>query len=165
MKLKMPNSLPQNFDFSSIEKFLSNELKKNKTIYPPVDEIFTAFELTPLEQVKVVIIGQDPYHGPNQAHGLAFSVREGVKLPPSLKNIFKELESDLSISASSGDLSQWARSGVLLLNDVLTVEESKPGLIKKLAGRSSQMKLLNCLIEKRKSCFYSLGKSCSKEGT
>ena len=143
MKLRMPNSWPQNFDFSSIEKFLGNELKEGKTIYPPVDEIFTAFELTPLEQVKVVIIGQDPYHGPHQAHGLAFSVREGVKLPPSLKNIFKELESDLSISANSGDLSDWAKSGVLLLNDVLTVEESKPVHIKRLAGSNSQMKLLN----------------------
>ena len=94
------------------------------TVYPPADEVFSAFSLTPPEQVRVIILGQDPYHEPNQAHGLAFSVREGVKLPPSLLNIYKELDSDLGISpARHGDLTRWAEQGVLLLNTVLTVEQ------------------------------------------
>ena len=92
------------------------------TVYPPSGEIFTAFHLTPMERVKVVIIGQDPYHEPGEAHGLAFSVRRGIAIPPSLQNIYKELESDLGIKAPRhGDLSAWAEQGVLLLNSVLTV--------------------------------------------
>ena len=96
------------------------------TVYPPREQVFTAFQLTPPEQVRVVILGQDPYHEPNQAHGLAFSVREGVKLPPSLVNIYKERQSDLDIEPSkSGDLTHWAKQGVFLLNAVLTVEDGK----------------------------------------
>lgn len=95
-------------------------------VYPPQTEVFAALQLTPPEQVRVVILGQDPYHEPGQAHGLAFSVRKGVKLPPSLVNIYKERESDLEISPSlDGDLTAWARQGVLLLNTVLTVERGK----------------------------------------
>ena len=97
-----------------------------QAVFPLREELFTAFELTPPEAVRVVILGQDPYHEPGQAHGLAFSVRRGVKLPPSLRNIYQELESDLGISpAKDGDLSAWARQGVLLLNTVLTVESGK----------------------------------------
>ena len=96
------------------------------TVYPPRAMLFSAFERTPPDKVRVVILGQDPYHEPGQAHGLAFSVRRGVKLPPSLRNIYQELESDLGISpAKDGDLSAWARQGVLLLNTVLTVESGK----------------------------------------
>ena len=92
------------------------------TVYPPREQLFAAFALTPPEQVRVVILGQDPYHGPGQANGLAFSVGRGVPLPPSLKNIYRELERDLGRPApASGDLSGWARQGVLLLNTVLTV--------------------------------------------
>jgi uracil-DNA glycosylase len=92
------------------------------TIYPPAGEEFTALELTPYEQVRAVILGQDPYHGPGQAHGLAFSVRKGVRVPPSLVNIYKELRSDLGVEPPGhGYLAQWARHGVLLLNAVLTV--------------------------------------------
>jgi uracil-DNA glycosylase len=92
------------------------------TVYPPEGEEFTALELTPYEQVRAVILGQDPYHGPGQAHGLAFSVRKGVRVPPSLANIYKELRSDLGIEPPGhGYLAQWARHGVLLLNAVLTV--------------------------------------------
>ena len=92
------------------------------TVYPPQQELFSAFSLTPPEQVRVVILGQDPYHEPGQANGLAFSVAPGVKLPPSLQNIFKELQADLQVPLpSSGDLTPWARQGVLLLNTVLTV--------------------------------------------
>lgn len=95
-------------------------------VYPPRAELFSAFELTPPEQVRVVILGQDPYHEPGQAHGLAFSVRQGVKLPPSLVNIYKERERDLGIPPSpSGDLTHWAEQGVFLLNSVLTVEQGK----------------------------------------
>ena len=93
-------------------------------VYPPREALFAAFRLTPPEAVRAVILGQDPYHEPGQAHGLAFSVRRGVKLPPSQRNIYQELESDLGISpAKDGDLSAWARQGVLLLNTVLTVEQ------------------------------------------
>ena len=99
---------------------------KNKTIYPDSRDIFKAFNSAPVSSVKVVIIGQDPYHGPGQAHGLCFSVPRGIQTPPSLVNIYKELHSDLGIDIPGhGDLSSWARQGVLLLNSVLTVEESK----------------------------------------
>ena len=95
-------------------------------VYPPREELFAALRLTPPERVWAVILGQDPYHEPGQAHGLAFSVRKGVKLPPSLRNIYKELESDLGIPpAADGDLTAWAEQGVLLLNSVLTVERGK----------------------------------------
>ena len=96
------------------------------TVYPPREALFAAFRMTPPEAVRVVILGQDPYHEPGQANGLAFSVADGVRLPPSLRNIYQELESDLGISpAKDGDLSAWARQGVLLLNTVLTVESGK----------------------------------------
>ena len=99
----------------------------NHVVYPPADQIFTAFELTPLSEVKVVILGQDPYHGYGQAMGLCFSVPQGVPAPPSLKNIFKEIESDLGVQMSgSPDLTPWARQGVLLLNAVLTVRAGEP---------------------------------------
>lgn len=99
----------------------------SKTIFPPKDYVFNALKLTPYENVKVVIMGQDPYHGVGEAHGLSFSVQDGIKLPPSLKNIYKELNDDLGIEpASSGDLTKWAKEGVLLLNAVLTVEKDKP---------------------------------------
>lgn len=104
-----------------LKAFLSQEQKQHK-IFPPNSDIFNAFNLTPFDKVKVVILGQDPYHGDNQAHGLAFSVQKGVDLPPSLVNIFKELRADLDISLPEyGDLSHWAKEGVLLLNSVLTV--------------------------------------------
>ena len=105
-----------------LEKFLKEEYENN-IIYPIKENIFTALNLTSYKDVKVVIIGQDPYHEPGQAHGLAFSVLEGIKLPPSLKNIYKEIETDLNIKMSgSGNLTPWAKQGVLLLNNVLTVK-------------------------------------------
>ncbi len=97
---------------------------KNKVIFPPKHEVFNAFRLTPFANVKVVIVGQDPYHGVGEANGLSFSVKDGVKLPPSLKNIYKELYDDLGVPIrTSGDLSSWARQGVLMLNSTLTVEK------------------------------------------
>lgn len=113
--------------FKDILAFLKKETAAKKTIYPAKTDIFNAIQLTPFEDVKIVIIGQDPYHNPNQAHGLSFSVRHGVRPPPSLQNIFKELESDCGIQKPNhGCLEKWAKQGVLLLNSVLTVEKNKP---------------------------------------
>lgn len=110
-----------------LRAFLLAEKKAQKVIYPANPFIFNAFKLTPFSQVKVVILGQDPYHGPNQANGLSFSVQKGVSIPPSLRNIFHELASDLNIAPSPhGDLTAWAKQGVLLLNSVLTVAEGQP---------------------------------------
>jgi uracil-DNA glycosylase len=111
---------------AALREFLDAELAAEKTVYPPQQNWFRALELTPLDQVRVVILGQDPYHGAGQAHGLCFSVPQDVKPPPSLVNIYKELEADLGIPpASHGFLEHWARQGVLLLNSVLTVEAHK----------------------------------------
>ena len=108
--------------FESLVRFLHKEKAEGQKIFPPGGQIFRAFELTPLDKLKVVILGQDPYHGYGQAHGLSFSVPEGVPAPPSLKNIFKEIETDLGIHMSGyPNLEKWARQGVLLLNAVLTV--------------------------------------------
>lgn len=111
--------------FLDLKAFIESEYKR-KTVFPKYDNIFRAFDLTPPEKVKVVIIGQDPYHGTNQANGLAFSVCDECKIPPSLKNIFKELVDDIgSQTITCGDLTQWAEQGVLLINSVLTVESAK----------------------------------------
>ncbi len=113
--------------FYKLKLFLLEE-KKRYRIYPPGNKIFEAFNLTPFDKVKVVILGQDPYHGHGQAHGLCFSVQEGIKPPPSLVNIFKELSDDLGIPPSdNGNLSSWARQGVLLLNATLTVRAAQAG--------------------------------------
>ena len=108
--------------FESLVRFLHKEKSEGKKVFPPGSQIFRAFDLTPVDKVKVVILGQDPYHGFGQAHGLSFSVPEGVPAPPSLKNIFKEIESDMGVRMSGyPNLENWARQGVLLLNAVLTV--------------------------------------------
>ena len=110
--------------FASLVRFLHNEKAEGKKIFPPGSQIFRAFDLTPLKDVKVVILGQDPYHGPGQAHGLCFSVADGVPFPPSLQNIFKEVHADTGADIPlSGNLDRWAEQGVLLLNAVLTVRE------------------------------------------
>jgi uracil-DNA glycosylase len=110
-----------------LREFLIQEKAAGKIIYPPEELIFNAFCQTPFEEVKVVIIGQDPYHGKGQAHGLCFSVPKGIKTPPSLQNIFKELMEDLGLQMpSSGDLTPWAKQGILLLNATLTVREGEP---------------------------------------
>ena len=113
--------------FQKILAFLEQERHLGKKIYPAKENIFNAIKLTPFEKLKVVIIGQDPYHNPKQAHGLSFSVPKGVAFPPSLINIFKELQDDCGITAPRhGCLEQWAEQGVFLLNSTLTVEENKP---------------------------------------
>lgn len=112
--------------FRELTSFLDMEYA-TKTIFPPKEKLYEAFTLTPFSKVKVVIIGQDPYHDFNQAHGLAFSVQKGVKIPPSLRNIYKELHSDLNFEIPThGNLTSWARQGVLLLNTILSVEAHKP---------------------------------------
>jgi uracil-DNA glycosylase len=123
---KLKNEISQPY-IQELKKFLEDEKKVGKIIYPPEDLIFNAFLQTPYDRVKVVIVGQDPYHGLGQAHGLSFSVLPGVTIPPSLKNIYKELESDLGIPRpSSGCLISWAKQGVLLLNATLTVNAGDP---------------------------------------
>lgn len=112
--------------FANLVNFIKKEKQDGKTIYPPGSKIFNAFELTPVSKVKVVILGQDPYHGAGQAHGLSFSVPDGVTPPPSLKNIYKEIESDLGVKVTkNGNLENWATQGVFLLNAILTVRASE----------------------------------------
>ena len=124
------NQLQDEFEkdyFVALDTFVDDEYK-NKEIFPPESLIFNAFNLCPFDQVKVVIIGQDPYHGPGQAHGLCFSVNDGVAFPPSLRNIFKEIERDLEIPfPKTGNLTRWANQGVLMINATLTVEAHKAG--------------------------------------
>ncbi len=110
--------------FKYVKEFVKNE-RLSKTIYPPAQDLFNAFKLTDFNNIKVVILGQDPYHGEKEAMGLSFSVRRGVRTPPSLRNIFKELHDDLGIDRCDTDLSDWAKQGVFLLNTVLTVEKDK----------------------------------------
>ncbi|MFE8605190.1 uracil-DNA glycosylase [Archangium violaceum] len=113
-------------EFAELEAFVAEE-RRERTVYPSEEDLFSAFRLTPYGDVKVLLLGQDPYHGPGQAHGLAFSVQPGVKPPPSLVNIFKELESDVGApKPKDGSLVPWAEQGVLLLNAVLTVRQSEP---------------------------------------
>lgn len=134
MKVNIENSwyevLKSEFEknyFSDLVQFLKNEKKLGKSIFPDGKNIFKAFELTPFSQVKVLLLGQDPYHGIGQAHGLCFSVPQGIAPPPSLVNIFKELHSDIGTPIPShGDLSHWATQGILMLNASLTVEQNKP---------------------------------------
>lgn len=111
--------------FRNLGIFVKNEYR-TKMIFPPYQNIFDALRFTDYDDVKVVILGQDPYHGLGEAHGLSFSVRENVKMPPSLQNMFKELYSDLGIKRTKSDLTDWAKEGVLLLNSIMTVEKDKP---------------------------------------
>lgn len=111
--------------FQKLMEFIHDEYR-GKKVYPPKDLIYNALELTAYKDIKAVIVGQDPYFNPGEAHGLAFSVQEGCKIPPSLRNIYREIEDDLGIEPGSGDLTHWAKQGVLLINRVLTVREGKP---------------------------------------
>lgn len=113
--------------FVDLIQFIKNRKSEGAIIYPPGPQIFNAFNSTPFNKVKLVILGQDPYHGPNEAHGLCFSVQDGIRIPPSLRNIFKELNHDLGCTIpQSGNLSSWANEGVLLLNAILSVEHKSP---------------------------------------
>lgn len=151
--------------FKQLVEFVKEEYK-TKTIYPPASKIFSAFDTTPFNEVKVVILGQDPYHGPKQANGLSFSVNDGIKFPPSLQNIYKELEDDLGIPIpSSGDLSRWAQQGVLLLNATLTVEASKAGSHQKKGWETFTDAVIKELAEKRENIVFILwGSYAQKKG-
>jgi len=141
----------------ALKTFLIEEKKADKVIYPPNHLIFNALNTTPLDRVKVVIIGQDPYHGPNQAHGLSFSVQKGVALPPSLRNIFHELHNDLGVKIPKhGDLTHWAEQGVLLLNAVLTVEAAQPTSHQKRGWEEFSDHVIDVLNEQREHIVFIL---------
>lgn len=143
--------------FRALTEKIKTRLREGKIIYPPGPLIFNAFSLTPFDQVKVVIIGQDPYHNPGEAMGLSFSVPKGVKIPPSLKNIYKELNEDLGVPAPNhGDLSTWARQGVFLLNAMLTVEENQAGSHKNFGWQTFTDAVIHQLSLHRKNIVFLL---------
>lgn len=152
--------------FKELNDFLAKE-RSEFDIYPDSEAMFEAFNLTPFENVKVVILGQDPYHGPDQAHGLSFSVKKGVKQPPSLKNIFKELFSDLNISQPEhGDLTNWCKQGVLLLNATLTVRGQTPGSHQKKGWEQFTDKVISLLSEEKENVVFILwGKYAQDKGS
>jgi len=142
--------------FKLLADFVRNEYV-NTTVYPPAGLIFNAFNHCPFNRVKVVLLGQDPYHEPGEAHGLCFSVRDGVRFPPSLYNIFKELQSDLGVAAPlSGDLTRWADQGVLLLNATLTVEAHKAGSHQNKGWETFTDAVINKLSTEREHIVYIL---------
>lgn len=151
--------LKEMFDSKEYQAFfqkIDNEYQ-NKIIYPKKENIYNALKLTPYENVKVVIVGQDPYHGENEAHGLSFSVPKGIKLPPSLKNIYKEISNDLNIvEPNCGDLTSWAKEGVLLLNSVLTVEKDKPASHAKIGWNKYTDYIIQKINEKEKPVVFIL---------
>jgi uracil-DNA glycosylase len=143
--------------FNDLKEFLVNERQTGQIIFPPGKKIFSAFENTPFEKVKVVILGQDPYHGEGQAHGLSFSVLNNQSLPPSLQNIFKELNSDLNIPIPShGNLEKWAKQGVLLLNATLTVRANQPGSHQKKGWENFTDSVIRQLSAKRSGIVFLL---------
>jgi uracil-DNA glycosylase len=151
--------------FIKLAEFIKQEYR-NSTIYPPGSLIFNAFNLCPLNSIKAVIIGQDPYHGPGQAHGLCFSVREGVEFPPSLINIFKEIEMDLGIHRPlSGNLERWASQGVLLLNATLTVRAHQAGSHQKRGWEQFTDRVISIInSEKQNIVFFLWGAYAQKKG-
>ncbi|HHW59403.1 MAG: uracil-DNA glycosylase [Bacteroidales bacterium] len=149
--------------FKEIKKFLIEEKKKYR-VFPPGSLMFNAFNLTPFNKVKVVIIGQDPYHGYGQAHGLCFSVPKGVTKPPSLINIFKELKEDLGIDPPNhGDLSGWAKQGVFLINAILTVRENAPESHRNIGWEKFTNKAIQSLSEKKKHLVFMLWGAYAQE--
>lgn len=149
--------------YPKLMQFLEKEYME-KTIYPPKEDLFSVFRLCPYDNVKVVVLGQDPYHQPNQAHGLAFSVRKGVKVPPSLKNIYKELKSDLDIDAPShGYLEEWARQGVFLLNAIMSVEAGKAGSHRKKGWETFSDDVIQVLNEHEQPLVFLLWGNWAKE--
>jgi uracil-DNA glycosylase len=143
--------------FQSIANFLRQQKASGKVIYPPGPLIFNAFDTTPFEQVKVVILGQDPYHNPGEAMGLCFSVPRGVRVPPSLQNIYKELQSDLGCSIPPhGDLTAWAKQGVFLLNAMLTVEQKSPASHQKIGWQNFTDAVIRKLSQQRQGLVFML---------
>ncbi|GHT51055.1 uracil-DNA glycosylase 2 [Bacteroidia bacterium] len=152
--------------FSKLVDFVKNEYAA-KTIYPKGNKIFNAFDKTPFDKVKVVILGQDPYHEPQQAHGLCFSVNEGIPLPPSLQNIYKELQDDLGITpAASGNLERWAEQGVLLLNATLTVEAHRAGSHQQKGWEEFTDAVIHQIAEEKEHVVFILwGSYAQKKGS
>ena len=143
--------------FELLVNFLRQEKAAGKKIFPPGSQIFRAFDLTPMDQVKVVILGQDPYHGFGQAHGLSFSVPAGVPAPPSLKNIFKEIESDLGVQMSGyPNLEKWAQQGVLLLNAVLTVRSGEAASHSKIGWEQFTDAVIRCISDRCEGVVFML---------
>lgn len=144
--------------FQQIVAFLKTEKIQGKTIYPPGSLIFNAFTQTPFRDVKVVIIGQDPYHGPGQAHGLCFSVQDGINPPPSLINIYKEIEKDTGVgmSARNGNLTKWAQQGVLLLNAFLTVRANEPASHSKIGWENFTNAVIKSISDHKKGVVFLL---------
>lgn len=154
--------------FVNTLQFIAQERAAGKTIYPPQKDVFNAFRFTELHQVKVVILGQDPYHGPNQAHGLSFSVRPGVPAPPSLVNIYKELSTDIPgfDIPGHGFLQSWAEQGVMLLNTVLTVEAGRAHSHANLGWETFTDRVIAALNEKREGIVFLLwGSHAQKKGS
>lgn len=144
-------------DMQALATFLREEIRRGKHVYPPGPEIFAAFAHTPFDAVRVVILGQDPYHGPGQAHGLCFSVRPGVRVPPSLDNIFKEIQRDLGLARPDhGCLTPWADRGVLLLNSVLTVEDGHAGAHQKKGWEGFTDAAIDALNREREGLVFLL---------
>lgn len=151
---------------NGFKKFLNliNDKYKNGIIYPPKNYVFNALKLTSYKDTKVVIVGQDPYHGEGEAHGLSFSVQKGIKIPPSLQNIYKELYSDLGIEPCIyGDLTKWAEEGVLLLNAVLTVEKDRPASHRNLGWELLTDYIIKALNEKDEPIVFILWGNFAKE--
>ena len=143
--------------FTGIKNFLQKEKSEWKTIYPAWNQIFNAFDKTPFDQVKVVIIWQDPYHGEGEAHGLCFSVQDGVKIPPSLRNIYKEMESDLwLIPPKSGNLTKWTQEWVFLLNATLTVRKDTPNSHKDIGWQTFTDAVIKILSQKKEHLVFIL---------
>ncbi len=163
-KLKLNKEFEKDY-FRELTEFVRKEYR-TKTIYPPGPLIFNAFDLCPFDWVKAVIIGQDPYHGQDQAHGLCFSVRDGVEFPPSLINIFQEIESDLGIVLPrSGNLERWARQGVLLLNATLTVRAHQAGSHQNRGWEEFTDNVISLLNkEKRNLVFFLWGAYAQRKG-
>ncbi len=141
-----------------LNQFLEQENEHQTIVFPKPSDVFNAFNLTPFNEVKVVILGQDPYHGANQAHGLSFSVQKGVAVPPSLKNIYKELQADIPgfKIPNHGDLSSWAKQGVLLLNATLTVQAGEPGSHQKMGWEQFTDRAIRALSEQREGLVFML---------
>ena len=151
--------------FKKFYKIIENEYVI-KTIFPPKDYIFNALKLTPYSNTKVVIVGQDPYHGVGEAHGLSFSVQEGIKIPPSLQNIYKELKDDLGIPIhTKGDLTKWGKEGVLMLNAVLTVEKDKPASHRNMGWELLTDYIIKVLNQKEEPVVFILWGNFAKEKT
>ncbi len=157
------NIIWESVGFKKFLNIIDNEYN-TKTIYPPKNYIFNALKLTSYSNTKVVIVGQDPYHGEGEAHGLSFSVQEGIKIPPSLQNIYKELNSDLGIPiAQTGDLTKWGNEGVLMLNAVLTVEKDKPASHRKLGWELLTDYIIKVLNQKEDPVVFILWGNFAKE--